>query len=183
MLQNGAPFHVCSAPPRLHPHPTPPHSLPLPSVWPNVVVLNTVLSACAKCGQIDRATELLQEMQVRPAGGVTSTHRVGCDGVGRVVKASGVSSSWADSCAPRQRQGGMPCGVHATRLSRPLSLMLSLCRCLSLTRYLVVYVSVCLSLCLTLSIFLYLYLSLFRCLYTSKYSSISLSLYAYMLTL
>eukprot|EP00903_Cladosiphon_okamuranus_P008706 g8340.t1 len=32
-------------------------------VKPNVVVLNTALSACAKCGQVARATQLLQEMQ------------------------------------------------------------------------------------------------------------------------
>lgn len=34
------------------------------AVKPNVVVLNTVISACAKCGQIDQATELLRDMQV-----------------------------------------------------------------------------------------------------------------------
>ncbi|CAM9887318.1 unnamed protein product, partial [Ectocarpus fasciculatus] len=32
-------------------------------VSPNVVVLNTALSACAKCGQVSRATQLLEEMQ------------------------------------------------------------------------------------------------------------------------
>ena len=37
----------------------------LDAVEPNIVVVNTALSACARCGQVARAKQLLEEMEVR----------------------------------------------------------------------------------------------------------------------